>query len=188
MDFSFIQLAFGVGLVLFGRRLFWIMVGLAGFIFGLRTAQSLFDQQPFWFSLVVAVICAGAVVAIIRLLKNLAFGLGGFILGAYLVNGVLQMMTVDLGTLQWVIIIIGGAIGAGLMLTLFNWALIILSTTAGAMMIIQILPEDLPGATFIFFGLVVLGFLAQTRKPPTAALPKNLPGSDAQPGMGGQIH
>jgi hypothetical protein len=68
VDFSIIQLAFGAGLVLFGKRLFWIMVGLAGFIFGLKTAQSLFEQQSIWLSLVIAFICAGAVVAIIRFL------------------------------------------------------------------------------------------------------------------------
>jgi len=178
VDFSFIQLIFGTGLVLFGKRLFWIMICFAGFVFGLKTAQNIFDKQPLWFSIVIAVICAAAIVGIIRFLKNIAFGVGGFILGAYLVNAILQMLNLEFGTLQWVFIIIGGAVGAALMLTLFNWALIILSTTAGAMLITQTLPDDLSGAKIIFFGLVLLGLTAQTRKPNSQVSPKTIPGID----------
>ncbi len=178
MDFSFFQFILGTGLVLFGKRLFWTMIGLAGFVFGLKTAQNLFDKQPLWFSLVIAVICAAAIVGIIRFLKNIAFGLGGFMLGAYLVNAILQLLNLELGTLQWVFIITGGAVGAVLMLTLFNWALIVLSTTAGAMLITQTLPDDLSGVKFIFFGLVLLGLIAQTRKPNSQVMSKTIPGMD----------
>jgi hypothetical protein len=164
VEVNFLWLALGAGLLLWGKKLFWVFVGAAGFLFGLSTSQSLLDGQPFWLYLVIAAICAAIVVAGVKFLKNVAFGLGGFILGAYLAYGVLQMFNLELGVLQWVILIGAGALGAVLMLTLFDWALILLSTTVGSLIITRSIPGEAPGIQILFFGLILIGIIAQMRK------------------------
>ena len=126
MELNFFLLILGVGMVFWGKKLFWLFISAAGFLFGLSTSQSLMPNEAIWFYLIVAAICGGIAVVLVKLLKNVAFGVGGFVLGAYLADGVLQMMDLNLGTASWVVIILAGAAGAALMLLLFNWALIIL--------------------------------------------------------------
>jgi hypothetical protein len=123
-------------------------------------------------------IAAGAVVGLLLILianfvKNIAFGLGGFLLGAYLVNGLLTLLKLDLGTLAWIFILMGGALGAFFMLAAFEWALKILSSFAGAMLIAQVLPPEFAFRQVVFIGLVILGVVLQTRFPHRK---NNLPG------------
>lgn len=179
MEFNFLWLILGAGLVFWGKRLFWVFIGAAGFVFGLTTSQSLIADKPVWFYLVAGAICAGALVILIKLLKNVAFGLGGFVLGAYLANGVLQLLEIDLGVFSWVVLIVAGIIGSVMMLRLFDWALIILSSSVGALLVTQAIPGgEAPGIQILFFGLILLGFIVQSRKdqPPqySSPLPPNI--------------
>lgn len=164
MEFNFFLLVLGVGLVFWGKRLFWLFIAAAGFLFGMTTSQSLMPDEVIWFYLIVAAICAGVAVVLVRLLKNIAFGVGGFVLGAYLADGVMQLLELDFGTFSWVIIILAGAAGAALMLLLFNCALIVLSASVGSLLITRSIPGEAPGNQILFLGLIVLGFLAQTRR------------------------
>ena len=100
-----------------------------------------------------------------RFIKNIIFGLGGFLLGAYLVNGILGPW-LDLGTLAWIFILMGGALGAFFMLSAFEWALKILSSISGAMLITQVIPPEFPYKQVVFIGLVILGVVLQTRSKP----------------------
>jgi hypothetical protein len=175
VNLNFLWILLGAGLIFWGKKLFWILLGAAGFLLGFTQSQSIIQDQPIWFYLVVAAVCAALVVAAIKLLKNIAFGLGGFVAGAYVANGVLNMLKLELGTLTWVVIIVCGVVGAILMLTLFEWALIILSSTAGAMLVTQSLPKDLPGIQILFFGLILLGFIVQVKKSRPGNYPKNIP-------------
>jgi hypothetical protein len=164
LELNFFLLILGVGMVFWGKKLFWLFISAAGFLFGLSTSQSLMPNEAIWFYLIVAAICGGIAVVLVKLLKNVAFGVGGFVLGAYLADGVLQMMDLNLGTASWVVIILAGAAGAALMLLLFNWALIILSASVGSLLITRAIPGEAPGLQILFIGLIVLGFIAQTRK------------------------
>jgi hypothetical protein len=169
----FLKLIVGAVLIAFGRKLVWLFIGLIGFVAGLSAAQSLIPDQPVWY-----MIAAGAVVGLLLILianfvKNIAFGLGGFLLGAYLVNGLLTLLKLDLGTLAWIFILMGGALGAFFMLAAFEWALKILSSFAGAMLIAQVLPAEFAFRQVVFIGLVILGVVLQTRFPHRK---NNLPG------------
>lgn len=164
MEINFVWLALGLGLVFFGKKLFWMFIGAAGFIFGYSVSQSLLDKSEFWVYLVAGAICAGLAVGLIRLLKNIAFGVGGFAAGAYIGYGIQQVLDLKLGWLSWAIIIVCGLIGAALMLKVFTWALIILTAGAGALLVTQAVPAEPPGSQILFLGLVVLGLLAQTRR------------------------
>lgn len=164
MEINFIWLALGLGLVFFGKKLFWFFIGAAGFVFGYAASQSIIKESPFWVYLIIGAVCAGAAVALIKLLKNIAFGLGGFAAGAYIGYGIQNILDLKLGMLSWVVIVVCGIIGAALMLWLFNWALIILTAGAGALLVTQAVPAQPPGSQILFIGLLLLGMLAQSRR------------------------
>ena len=115
-----IKLIVGVVLLAFGRKLVWMFIGLIGFVAGLSAAQALMPDQPIWYALAAGAVVGLLLILIANFVKNIAFGLGGFLLGAYLVNGTLTMLKLDLGTLAWIFILMGGALGAFFMLAAFE--------------------------------------------------------------------
>ncbi len=160
-----VKIIVGVLLLAFGRKLVWLFIGLVGFVAGLSAAQALIPDQPVWYMIAVGAGVGLLLVLIARFVKNIAFGLGGFLLGAYLVNGLLTLLKLELGTLAWIFILMGGALGAFFMLAAFEWALKILSSFAGAMLIAQVLPPEFGFRQVFFIGLVILGVVLQTRLP-----------------------
>lgn len=158
-----IKIIVGVILLAFGRKLVWLFIGLIGFVAGLSAAQALMPDQPVWYALAAGAVVGLLLILIANFVKNIAFGLGGFLLGAYLVNGTLTMLKLDLGTLAWIFILMGGALGAFFMLAAFEWALKILSSFAGAMLITQTFPAEFAFRQVIFIGLVIFGVILQTR-------------------------
>lgn len=175
MDIGILRLFIGIGMIFFGRKLFWGFIGAAGFIIGMSASQSIIHDQSIWFHLIAGVALGIVLVLLVKFLKNFAFGVGGFVLGAYLANGVLTLTGLNLGTISWVVVLVGGILGAVLMLTLFDWALIILSSTVGAMLITQSVPKDMPGVQILFFGLVLLGMIVQVKRNRPLSVQKTLP-------------
>jgi hypothetical protein len=57
--------------------------------------------------------------------------------------------------------VIGGIVGAILLLVLFDWALIVVSSLIGAHLIQSAIVLPASGSTIVFIGLVVLGILVQ---------------------------
>ncbi len=133
----------GIILLLFGRTLFWLFVGVAGFLFGLEIAPQLFHLESTAMTYLVA-LSVGIVSAILAIfLQRLAFALGGFFAGGY-VGSILaeqlqaglaeQSQTGDSFTIWYVV---GGVIGALFAALLMDWAIIILSSMVGAVAIVD---------------------------------------------------
>jgi hypothetical protein len=57
--------------------------------------------------------------------------------------------------------VVGGLIGALLLLTLFDWALIVVSSLIGAHLIQDAIVLPPSGLTIVFLGLAVIGILVQ---------------------------
>ncbi len=164
MEFEVIRLLLGGGLLFFGRKLLWLFIGAAGFMFGFSSLQRMAGDLKIWYYLGVGIICGIILVVLVRSLKNIAFGVGGFLLGAYFASGLMNVLQLELGMLQWLVMLIMGAGGAALMLTLFDWSAVILSSGLGALLLIQSLPLVPPASQIIFFGLLLLGLVLQIRK------------------------
>jgi len=133
----------GLLLLLLGRRLFWLFVAAAGFLFGAAAAPYILPHQSELFTLIVALILGilGALLAIF--VQKLAVAIGGFIAGGYLGAVLAAPLLGGSGAAyagSWICFLVGGIIGAILMMIFFNWALIILSSLQGAHMIIRGLP------------------------------------------------
>ncbi len=152
----------GIALLVAGRRLFWLFVGLIGFISGIRLASHFFPGQPEWMVFAIALM-AGAVGAFLALvLQWLAIGLAGFFAGAYILVTMLEISGWGAGGTNW-LFLIGGILGALLILVLFRWALIILSSLAGAGLIIETLHADRWVAILLFTALFIAGVVVQSR-------------------------
>ncbi len=152
----------GIALLVVGRKLFWLFVGLVGFIWGTRMGAHFFPGQPEWMILAIA-LTAGVLGALLALIFQwFAIGLAGFSVGAYIVLRLLHVSGWRTGGIDWLLPLIGGIIGALLIILLFGWALIILSSLAGAGLITESLHVEKGSEALLFIGLFVAGVLLQS--------------------------
>jgi hypothetical protein len=156
-----VRLLIGVVLLFFGRRLFWFFVGAVGFLAGLVYAPQLFQGQPGWVLLLIAIL-AGVVGALLAIaLQRIAVALAGFVIGGYLLNAFLTATGIDPGGLAWLTFVVGGVAVALLVTGLFDWALIILSALMGATLVSQALPFNPTMAAVVFVLLLIAGIIVQ---------------------------
>ncbi len=153
----------GVALLVVGRRLFWLFVGLIGFVWGIRAAAHFFPGQPEWMILAIALMAGALGVLLAIFLQWLAIGLVGFSVGAYIVLHMVHLSRWETGQANWILFLIGGVLGALLIIILFDWALIILSSLAGAGLVTESLHVEPGGEILLFIGLFVAGVLLQSR-------------------------
>jgi hypothetical protein len=153
----------GLLLLIFGRKLFWLFSGLIGFLIGLNLAQQYFPTLPAT-SMVLIALSAGALGSVLSiLLQKVAIGLMGFLAGGYLVYLLLPSLSIQLGNLIWLFIILGGILGAFLATTMFDWALIIISSAIGANVIANRLNMPQPFLTVVIIALFIFGLVIQSR-------------------------
>jgi len=157
-----IRLLVGLCLMLFGRKLFWVFVAAIGFAAGLHFAMHFLVHQSDLTVLLIALGCgaAGALLAIF--LQKVAIAVAGFAGGATILVHILLSWTTVNPQYAWLAALIGGIVGAILMMALFDWALIILSSLLGAALVAEILPLSpmLQAASYV--GLVIVGLVAQS--------------------------
>lgn len=162
-----ITLVAGLAALLFGRRLFWLFVGLVGFLVSFDLATEFLSGQPQWIILLIALAVGiiGALLAVF--LQYIAVAVAGFMAGGYAVFSLMQLLNLDINQewLYWFILILGGVIGAILILLVFDWALIILSSGVGATTLVQLaerFTELSPAINLIlFFLLLIVGIAFQ---------------------------
>jgi hypothetical protein len=160
----------GIVLLVAGRRLFWLFVGLIGFVAGIHIATRFFPGQPEWMVLAIA-LTAGVLGALIAIfLQWLAIGLAGFAAGAYIVLSLLHVSGRGSSGIDWLFFLAGGILGTILIIVLFGWALMILSSLVGAALITETVHADQWVTTSLFIALFSVGVVVQSRlmkmKPP----------------------
>jgi len=156
-----ISVIVGAAILLFGRKLFWLFVAALGFAVGLEIAAYFMKEPPQWMTLVVALGCGviGALLAI--LLQKLAIAVAGFVAGGRIAWAFAAAFFVDHANYRGLTFVIGGILGALLLLALFDWVLIFLSSVEGAHLVGNgiALPEK--GALILFIALAVIGIIIQ---------------------------
>lgn len=159
---NLITLVVGVIALLAGRRLFWLFVTAVGFFTGLEIAGPLLPGQPEIFRLAIAVVAGLMGAALAYYLEWLAIAAVGFLVGGRIATAI--VIAIGLGTqiMPWLAFIIGGAIGTILMVMVFDWALIALSSLFGAALLAQVAATASGlNPSVLFVALWVLGFLVQ---------------------------
>jgi len=152
----------GAVLLFFGRTLYWLFVAVAGFFVVGRIAQVAMVDQPAWVQLAAAVI-AGAIGAFFAIVaQRLAFAIGGFYAGGYLALHVAQ--SIQQGGNEMIWFVIGGAVGALVAAMILDWAIIVLSSLAGAIPIVALISSDPTVAPIVYLLLVAVGVFVQAKR------------------------
>ena len=165
MNFSIpiLSILIGVVILLFGRKLFWLCVAAIGFAAGVELAPHLVQDPSALLSLTIALLLGiiGALLALF--LQKIAIAVLGFLAGGKLAGAIAAAFFVHYAQHSTIIFVIGGVIGAILLLVLFDWALIVVSSLIGAHLIVYQSTIALPqsGSIILFIGLAVVGILVQ---------------------------
>src|SRR5207249_4222169 len=103
----------------------------------------------------------GALLALF--LQKVAIAVLGFLAGGKLAGAIATAFFIHYGQHSTIVFLVGGFIGAILLLALFDWALIVVSSLIGAHLIVFQGAITLPssGSTILFLGLAVVGILVQ---------------------------
>ena len=151
----------GVVILLFGRRLFWLCVAAVGFAAGVEITPHLVHEPSTLLALTVALVLGfiGALLALF--LQKIAIAVAGFLTGGKLAVAIVAAFFAQHAHSFGIIFLIGGIIGALLLLTLFDWALIVLSSVVGAHLIQSALTLPPSGSTILFVGLAAISIIVQ---------------------------
>jgi hypothetical protein len=156
-----INLVLGVVLLTTGKKLYWLFVAVVGFVIGLALATQFVKLTPAWLVYLVA-LGAGVVGAVLAtFLQHLAIAIVGFIVGGYGASYLFSLLGKNPEPYNWMAFIVGGIIGLFLVASIFNWALYILSSWAGATLVTEAVGLQAQLGLILFFVLFVLGMIIQ---------------------------
>jgi hypothetical protein len=150
---SIVNVMGGALLLALGRKIFWFFVAASGFFAGFELASKTFHVSPVWMAILigVAVGLVGALLA--TFFQKLVIGAAGFLAGAFIASRLVPQLGTHVQSWSWAISLAGGIIGIILMYAIFEWALMILSSLAGAMLVVEGL--NLAGMTAIIVGIIL---------------------------------
>ncbi|MEN6435542.1 MAG: DUF4203 domain-containing protein [Anaerolineaceae bacterium] len=160
----------GSALVLFGRKLYWLVVGLLGFIGGLLLVNKLFDGMNGTTQMLIALGIGVLGAAFTLLIQKVALSVAGFAAGGYIALSGIRLLNLDIGNWSWILIVACGLLGILLVVRIFGWALTLLSSLCGAMIIVQTINLDgvmaiiTVGVIFLFGVLVQSAILRKGKK------------------------
>lgn len=160
---AIIAILIGLVSLFFGRKLYWLFVGVAGFLLGLSIGPLLFpgvgEVWQLIISLIVAVVFAILAIFLNKFMVALAGGVGlGWL--------VYVLATPNLSRVAVIIVTVIAAI-VGLLIAwfLFDWGLMVFSSLAGASLttqgVMSLIPVISQAAVIIYLVLLILGLVFQ---------------------------
>ena len=158
---TIVGVVIGVVILFFGRKLFWLCVAAVGFAVGVEIAPLLVNEASSLLALLIALVFGvlGALLALF--LQKVAIAVLGFLAGGKLATAIAAAFFVHYAQYSTIIFVIGGLIGAILLVAVFGWALIIVSSFIGAYLIESAIVLPPTGSTLVFIGLAILGIFVQ---------------------------
>jgi hypothetical protein len=165
-----IQVVLGLIVLFFGRKLFWLFVGILGFLAGSQLAAIWLAGYPAWAVLATSLLLGlgGALLAVF--FERLAFALAGFYCGVFLTAGL--SLETGLFPQSVLLLLAGGLVGGGLAALVMDWALAALSALAGAGAVVMALPLPPWIKAVLWLGLALAGYLFQTARQGRADRPE----------------
>jgi hypothetical protein len=171
---TLLQFAAGGLLLVTGKRLYWLFVGLCGAAAGLFISEFFFHPES-WGERVLVAVGIGAAFAILALiLQRIMISIAGFIAGGFLGVSLVDTLQLTISEWNWVVFLLGGIIGVLIVQLLFDLSLVIISSFAGATLIIRALGLDGAKGLIILLVLILAGIViqsAQNRPKPPVAVP-----------------
>ena len=155
-----LQIAVGVSLLMLGRKLYWLFVAAVGFLAAMAFVADVFQPESQWMVLAVAVVAGlvGALAAVF--LQKIAISIAGFVAVAYLVTEIGPDLGLD-GQVQIAVMVVAGALGAIFASVLFDWAMILLTSLTGSMILVDAFDLVQPAASVVIVILTIAGISIQ---------------------------
>jgi len=156
-----LDLIFGFLLVFAGRTLFWLCVGIVGFLVGWQ-CTALLGITDGWMALLTAFVlgCLGTLLTVSFEWFMVIFGVG-FLGGGYLLMVIFSSLARQ-DPYLWLIFVLGGIMGTCLMVIIFDWTLIMISSFLGALLIINAVHGKEGFREFLFISSVAIGIFVQS--------------------------
>jgi hypothetical protein len=162
-----LALLLGAILLVAGRRLFWFLVGVAGFLAGMWFALLVFGPEPEWMRWMVATLAGLLGVVLAKFFQRLAIGVAGFFVGGYAAIDLFNLDLAGGGPGAWILFSVAGVLIAIVAGWLFELALIAVSSYLGAVLVLDALPWPETGlmlAVLFAVGVLVQGSLGSPRR------------------------
>src|SRR5437763_12383436 len=130
-----LSILIGAVILFFGRKLFWLCVAAVGFAAGMQVAPHLMHEPTPVLQLSIAIVLGfiGALLALF--LQKIAIAIAGFLAGGKLAMALVAAFIAEGARYPGVAFVVGRSIGMVLLLSLFDWALIVISSVVGACLI-----------------------------------------------------
>jgi len=156
-----LEVLVGLAMLSLGRKLFWLFVSGVGFVSGALLAAVALQNQPVWVALLVALAAGllGALLAVV--IQRWAVGIAAFLAGGYVALGMADLWFPELAIQRWLLYIGGGVLFSVLVGFLFDWALIVLSSLSGALVVVQSVELGFAPAAVLLVALMTAGILTQ---------------------------
>ena len=153
----------GIALLVAGRRLFWLAVGLLGFIAGYQAMERWGSGLPHSAAFVVAVAVGDIGMILAVVVQRVAVALAGFLLGVVLATFLLPLTGLALGPWHGLVVAAAGLLMAFVALGIFSLALVVLTAGAGAAMLAEAIAAPPPWGVPLLVVLWVIGVVVQRR-------------------------
>jgi len=155
-----LNVVLGGVLLLLGRKLFWLLVGAVGFVTGVEVATRFFHGAEA--ATILGAVVVGIVFALLAgFLQSVAIGLTGFLGGGYVLLSLADLLGIQARAPELIAFVVGGILGVLVIVLLFDWALISISSLAGASMVIRNLSLPVADRATAFLVLLLVGVLFQ---------------------------
>jgi hypothetical protein len=161
-----INILIGLILLFAGRRLFWLFVACLGFASGYHYTQQIWAVHSPVMLLILSITVGGLGAILAIFFQKAAIVIAGFAAGGYIVLTLFDQVAGLPAQMAWLPYIIGGIMGAIVLFFVFDWALIVLSTLAGAILMVQMAAFNRGIEIVLFIALVVAGMVFQAKTMP----------------------
>jgi len=132
-----LQVILALAMLFLGRKLFWVFVGSIGFITATELATANLTAQPEWVIVLIG-LAAGIFGALLAVFFQAgAIGFAGILGGGYLGLLLMRYLSISNQTAQAIAYMLGAVIGLILMIILFDYALIVISSLSGTLILIE---------------------------------------------------
>ena len=159
----------GIALLLTGRRLFWLFLGVSGFLAGLEFSRFYFVSLPWATALMVALICGALGIVMAVAFQKIAIGAAGFISGALFTYSIPEIFGYVPLMIYQLVVLLGAILGAVLALMFFDWSLVVFSSLIGAALAVYAAGGNIVVQGMVFAVLLAVGIAFQaaalTRSP-----------------------
>ena len=155
-----LTLVAGAVLLVAGRRVYWMLVGLVGFVVGFTFAAE-YLQGPEWVMLAAGLALGLLAAGLAVFFQRIAIAVAGFLIGGLAVLWWAEQMNWGEPWWVWALGLVAGLLGAYLTRTVFEMALIVLSSVMGATFVLEALQRPADQISPLFLTLILVGTIIQ---------------------------